>query len=155
MWDMVWYYHDFVCDRRQGLNRWMDLLTTYTHDWELREITAPSLISSIEKSPHHSRSLSHSQVLSSEPPAQNWTVLNWLCLLLTTYWHGSCGSTPFPTVTILLHAYSLQRERVYRAVAQKRPLFTKSQLSNGSIRPVFRVIMQESTTSVLPIWWLT
>jgi hypothetical protein len=48
--------------------------------------------------------------------------------------HGPRRNTPFPTVTQLLCAYSLQRERVYRAHAQKRSLFTESPLSNGSIR---------------------
>jgi hypothetical protein len=33
--------------------------------------------------------------------------------------------TPFPTVNLLLLAYSLQRERVYRAVVQKQSLFKK------------------------------
>jgi hypothetical protein len=49
---------------------------------------------------------------------------NCLCLLLTEFWHGSRRSAPFPTVNILLHAYLLSRERVYRAVAQKLSLVT-------------------------------
>jgi hypothetical protein len=76
----------------------MYLLTTYTHDLELQSITAPPLISTIQKSPQHplnlfatcrvftSRSLatasnsvdssaSRVQVLCSQPPVQNcpWT----------------------------------------------------------------------------------
>jgi hypothetical protein len=42
-------------------------------------------------------------------------------------------NTPFPAVTLLLRAYSLQWERVDRTVAQKRSLCTESPLSNGSI----------------------
>jgi hypothetical protein len=44
-------------DYRRGLDWWMDLLTPYTHDWELQVITAPSLISTILKSPQHPLSL--------------------------------------------------------------------------------------------------
>jgi hypothetical protein len=39
-------------DSRQGLNLWMDLLTTYTHNSELRVITAPPLSSQFTN--HHS-----------------------------------------------------------------------------------------------------
>jgi hypothetical protein len=35
----------YVRDYRRGLDWWMDLLTTYTHDSELQVITAPLLIS--------------------------------------------------------------------------------------------------------------
>jgi hypothetical protein len=71
----------------------MDLLTTYTHDWELQAITAPPLISTIHKSPQHPLSIfsaycvfisiclatasnsdssaSCTPVLSSQPPIQS------------------------------------------------------------------------------------
>jgi hypothetical protein len=42
-------------------------------------------------------------------------------------------NTPFPT-TLLFRAYTLPWEREYREVAQKRSLFTRSLLSNGSTR---------------------
>jgi hypothetical protein len=34
-------------------------------------------------------------------------------------------NTPFPTVSLLLRTYSFPREPIYRAVAQKRPLFIR------------------------------
>jgi hypothetical protein len=48
--------------------------------------------------------------------------------------HVPRRNTPFPTVTLLLSAYSFPRERVYRLFAYKRPLFTQSPLRNGAIR---------------------
>jgi hypothetical protein len=47
---------------------------------------------------------------------------------------GPRRNTPFRTITLRLRSYSLQREGVYRAVAQKLSLFTELCLSNGSIR---------------------
>jgi hypothetical protein len=43
-------------------------------------------------------------------------------------------NTAFLTVTLMLCVYSLPRKRVYKAVTQKRSLFTESPLGNGSIR---------------------
>jgi hypothetical protein len=42
-----------VCDYRRGMDWILDLLNTYTHHSELQVITAPSLISTLYKSPHH------------------------------------------------------------------------------------------------------
>jgi hypothetical protein len=48
------YCHDLgVCDYRQGMDWWMDLLTTYIHHLELQVITAISLISILYKSQQH------------------------------------------------------------------------------------------------------
>jgi hypothetical protein len=58
-------------------------------------------------------SASRSQVLSSQPPAQN---------CLTTSRHGLRRNTPFPTNYIV--ACVLSRERVYRIIAQKLSLST-------------------------------
>jgi hypothetical protein len=48
-----------MCDYRRGLDWRMDLLTTYTLDFELQAITAPLLISIVHKSPQQSLSLFH------------------------------------------------------------------------------------------------
>jgi hypothetical protein len=79
--------YDLECDYRRGLDCWMDLLITYTHDSELQAITAPPLISIIHKSPaccvFTSRylatvtnsvdsSASRTQVISSQTLVQNW-----------------------------------------------------------------------------------
>jgi hypothetical protein len=115
------YVHAVTCmsDYRRGLDWWMDLLTTYTYDSELQAITAPPLISTIHKSSQHplshflaccvliSRSLAaaatsgdssafRALVLTSQRTVQNWTILNWLCPLLITSWHGPHRNTPFP-----------------------------------------------------------
>jgi hypothetical protein len=59
-----WYSGTYECDSRWGLDSWLDLLTTLTHDSELQAITAPSLISTICKSPLHPLSLFQSVVSS-------------------------------------------------------------------------------------------
>jgi hypothetical protein len=42
----------FIYNNTRGMDWWMDLLTTYTHDSELGVITAQSLISTLYKSLH-------------------------------------------------------------------------------------------------------
>jgi hypothetical protein len=89
-------YSTVTCmnDCGRGFDLWMDLLTTYTYDSELQAITAPPLLSTMDKSLQHplspfpacyvfiSRSLgtasnsgdssaSRAQVLSSQLPVQN------------------------------------------------------------------------------------
>jgi hypothetical protein len=78
-----------MCDCRRGLDWWMDLLTTYTHDSELQAVTAPPPITTAPAKPFPaccvftSRSLatasdsgdasaSRPQVLSSQTAVQNW-----------------------------------------------------------------------------------
>jgi hypothetical protein len=46
----------YVCDNRRGMDSWTDLMTTYTHHWELQVITALSLISTLHKSLAHAMS---------------------------------------------------------------------------------------------------
>jgi hypothetical protein len=46
----------------------LDLLATYTHDWELEAITAPPLISTIHKSPQNPLSLFQPAVPSPAVP---------------------------------------------------------------------------------------
>jgi hypothetical protein len=50
----------------------MDLQTTYTHDWELQEITAPPLIFTILKSTQHPLSLFQPAVSSPALPWQKF-----------------------------------------------------------------------------------
>jgi hypothetical protein len=145
-------HHSVTCmhDYRWGLDRWLDLLTTYTHDPELQAVTVPPQFSAIHISPQHPLSLfpaccvfiscSLAMTLNSftcSGPLFTYsrTVLpnNWLCALLITSQHGLHRKTPFPTVTLLLHVYLLPWECVCWVVAQKRLLFTESPLSNGSI----------------------
>jgi hypothetical protein len=63
----------YVCDYRRGLDWWMDLLITYTHNSELQAITAPPLISTIHKSPQHPLSLLQPAV--SFPAVPWWRLL--------------------------------------------------------------------------------
>jgi hypothetical protein len=87
------YCHVYECDCRRGLDWWLDLLTTYTHDSELQAITTPPLITTAHAKPFPAcfiffgpslttasnsgySSASRAQVLSSQPPMQNST-LNW------------------------------------------------------------------------------
>jgi hypothetical protein len=52
------------------MDRWLDLLTTYTHNSELQGLTAPPLISTIHKSPQHPLSLCRACCVST--PAVPW-----------------------------------------------------------------------------------
>jgi hypothetical protein len=56
-----------VCDYRRGLNWWLDLLTTYTHDSKLQAITVSPLIATIHKSTQHPQSIFHPTVSSAVP----------------------------------------------------------------------------------------
>jgi hypothetical protein len=76
-------------DCRRGLDWWMDLLATYTHDSELQVITASPLISIIHKSPQHS--LSHFQ------PAVRWQLLLTMDILQLHALMASLHRLPYRT----------------------------------------------------------
>jgi hypothetical protein len=66
-------YCHVVCVTVDGVFDWgMDLLTVYTHVWELQAITVPPLISTVHKSPQHLLSLFQPAVSS---PAVPWQLL--------------------------------------------------------------------------------
>jgi hypothetical protein len=98
-------------------------------------------------------SASRAQVLFSHPPVQ-FSTNNWLNPLLLTSWDGPHRNTPFPTVILLLCKYSLLRECVYRAVAQKRSLFTEPQLSNGFIRHNTHTFVASMCVFFQSIWYI-
>jgi hypothetical protein len=148
-------YCHVLGDYRRGLHSWMDLLATYTHDPELQVITAPLLISTIHKSPRHPLKFLQPAVSSLAVPWQRFLTVEILQLhalrsslhklpyiidlaapivFKVTPRHGPRTNTSFPTVTVLLHSYLFPRERVHRAVAQKRSPFTESPLNSGSTR---------------------
>jgi hypothetical protein len=62
---------------------------------------------------------------STPPPHGMLTDLVAPVVLLITPRHGPHTNTPFPKVPPLLRVDSLLRERVYRAVAQKRPRYIR------------------------------
>jgi hypothetical protein len=64
-----------MCDSRRGLDWWIDLVITYTHDWELQAITVPPLISTIHKSPQHLLSLFQPAISSLAVPLQRLLTL--------------------------------------------------------------------------------
>jgi hypothetical protein len=74
------YCHVYECNYRRGLDWWMHLLTTYTHDWELQAITAPLLISTIHKSPQRPLSLFQPTVPSPAVPWQRLLIVEILQL---------------------------------------------------------------------------
>jgi hypothetical protein len=108
-------------------------------DFKTRTITVSlkyTLQLSHTKSSLHSRDLNWAllQIILFFTASSTELPYNWLCPLLITSRHGPRRDIPFLTATVLLCAYSLPREHVSRAFAQKRPLFTESSLSNGSMR---------------------
>jgi hypothetical protein len=72
----------------------MDLLITYTHNWELQAVTAPPLISTIYKSPQHSLSLFQPAVSSLVVPWQQLLTVEILQLhVLRFYLQSLLGRT--------------------------------------------------------------
>jgi hypothetical protein len=71
------------------IRKWMDVMTTYTHDSELQAITAPPLISTIHKSPQHPLSLFQPALSSPAVPWQRLLTAEVLHLhALMSYLHS-------------------------------------------------------------------
>jgi hypothetical protein len=86
----------FRGDYRQVMDRWMDLLTTYTHHSELQVITVLSLISRLYKSPQHPVSLlpaccvSNSRSLATASNTDTQTT-RWYHMLILFFLNGEIG----------------------------------------------------------------
>jgi hypothetical protein len=105
------------------------LCSSLQHIWSL-----PSLLYLHQLSPGNGFQCCsfHVQVLTGQQLSHNSLIAPTLLVIKSRH-SRNIENTPFPTVILLLCAYSLPRKRVYRAIAQKWSLFTESPLSNGSI----------------------
>jgi hypothetical protein len=89
------YCHVFRdCDYRWGMDWWMSLLTTYTHDSELQVITVLLLISTLHKSPQHLPSLFQPAVSSL---SISWQRLLTVEILQLHMLRSSCHRLPCRT----------------------------------------------------------
>jgi hypothetical protein len=95
-----WFIHcvyivNVYGDYRRGLDWWMHLLSTYTHDSELQAITATSLICTLYKSLQHPLSLFQPAVSSPAAPWQRLLTVEILQLQeLRSYLHNIPYRTP-------------------------------------------------------------
>jgi hypothetical protein len=112
----------------------MDLLTTYTHDWELQAITAPPLSSTIHKSPQHPISLFQSDVFISSSQQRVLTAILQLHVL-----RSSPHSLPCRTDSqlSLSHAYNISartlRKHSSSIVASNCCIIKNLLPSNGNV----------------------
>jgi hypothetical protein len=134
--------HVLECDYRRGLDGWVYLLTTHTHDSAPQAITAPPLISTIHKSPQHPLSIFRPAVSSPAVPWQRLLIVEIVHLhalksslhrlpcrtdfvativLLTTPRHGPHRNTLFLTLLPLLGVDSLLRERFTELLPRNGP----------------------------------
>jgi hypothetical protein len=102
-----------MSDYRWGLDWWLDLLATYTHDWWLRVITAPPLISTIHKSPQQPLCLSQLAVFTSRS-------------LETVSNNGDSSASRAHVVTVQRIRRNCQLK--YSAISSQPPLQSSTQL---------------------------
>jgi hypothetical protein len=134
----IGYVGNYILTCRSDSRRGFGLHIAFIDHSKIQATTAPSLISTIHKSPQHLLSIFQPAVSSPTVPCQWLLTVEILPLhalkfslhslphsthsvapvvFLITSRHGPRRKPPFPTVPPLL------RKRVYRDVAQKRPWY--------------------------------
>jgi hypothetical protein len=121
-----------MCDYRRGLDWWLDLLTTYTHDSELRNYSAVANLSNLQITPANTKSspassvfagrflvtdvnslvssASRAEVLPSQTPVQN-------CLLSQSQ---SCVTTDGQSASLRVKPPSGAQDQIFITVRQLR-----------------------------------
>jgi hypothetical protein len=124
-----------MCDYRRGLDWWIDLLTTYTHDSELQAVTAPPLISTIHKSPQHQLNILQPTVSSPTVPWQRLLTVEILQLhALNSCLHGTELTTDkAPDLSVITFRHGPHSKHSSSIVASNCCVINNLLPSNGNV----------------------